>query len=290
MGLFDAFKKGFKDSGITEDQRKVIDTYAEELKRMGMTEDQFSKIGEEIIRKKEELGPPRVAFVGLTGVGKSSTLNALFNAGQPTSDIEPCTKKEAEIYGEYSTYKGSKGRIIVYDMPGLGEDIDMDPIHMETYKKVLPEANVIVWTIAATDRKMKPEQEALRELYKLYGEEFTDRLVVVINKIDSIAPGETHWNRKLNMPSLQQQENIKIEIEHVTKKIKRVLPNWNRKVVAYSARYGFRLEELMESLVEATESNERFNLDSIADVMNQTDLMDPRYKEIVNKMLEERKK
>ena len=287
MGLFDAFKKGFKDSGITEDQRKVIDTYAEELKRMGMTEDQISKIGEEIIRQKEELGPPRVAFVGLTGVGKSSTLNALFNAGQPTGDIEPCTKKEAEIYGEYSTFKGSKGSIIVYDMPGLGEDIDMETIHIETYKKVLPKANVIVWTIAATDRKMKPEQEALMELYKLYGKTFTDRLVVVINKIDSIAPGETDWNRKLNMPSLQQQENIKIEIEHVTKKIKRVLPNWNGKVVAYSARYGFRLEELMESLVEA---NNRFNLNSVADVMDPTDRMDPRYKEIVNKMLERQSK
>ena len=89
------------------------------------------------------------------------------------------------------------------------------------------------------------------------------------------------------MPSLEQQKNIKREIEYVTEKIRRVLPRWKGNVVAYSARYGYRLEELMASIVEATSPEERFNMGSVADVMDQTSLMDPEYRRIVERMMEE---
>lgn len=287
MGVFDSFLKGFREYGANEEQINTAKTYLQGLKKMGMTDDQIIKIGEEAVRRRKEMSPPRVAFVGLVGVGKSSTLNALFNAGQPTSEVVACTKKEAEINGEYSTYKGSKGKIIVYDMPGLGESKETEDVHIETYKKVLPKVNVIVWTIAATDRKLKPEQDALEKLYGIFGKEFLNKLLIVINKIDSIDPGETYWNTKLNMPSLKQQENIKIKIKDVTEKIKSVLPEWNGNIVAYSARYGYRLEELMASIVEITAPEQRYNIGALADVMPQTSLMDPAYREIVEKMIKE---
>ena len=71
----------------------------------------------------ENVETPTIAIIGFTGVGKSSTLNALFNAGQKTDDVRACTQEAKSFAGNLEPYTGSKGIVNIYDMPGLGESI-----------------------------------------------------------------------------------------------------------------------------------------------------------------------
>ena len=134
MGLFSKYKEN-------EGRLKGL------LAKQGIDDSTIDSMMKQVEAKINEEPSPRIAFIGFTGVGKSTTLNALFNAGQPTSDIRACTQKEAEIIGDVSKYTGSKGSVIVYDMPGLGEDRDADKRHIETYKRVLPIVDLIVLSL-----------------------------------------------------------------------------------------------------------------------------------------------
>lgn len=268
--------------------KKVFQEFVPELKKAGMSEKDIEELQNSVVERINEEDPPKIALVGLTGVGKSSTLNALFNAGREINDVVACTREAAAVKGTVTEYIGSKGSVIVYDMPGLGEDIEEDKHHLETYRKVLPNVDVVVWTISAGDRKMKPEQEALLILKKTFGKSFTDKLVVVINKVDTIAPGETAWRKEMNMPSRKQQENLMIFEDYVAKKIKMVLPEWKGEIVSYSAKYRFRLDILMTAIIEAVPKNRRWVYDRSADVADFKEFIDPRYKEYIMSMMKSR--
>ena len=265
---------------------KIFQEFIPLLKKSGMSDNDINTLERNIKSKMEEEEPPKIAWVGLCGVGKSSTINALFNAGQEINHVVACTKEAKEIYSDVSKYIGSKGKeIIVYDMPGLGEDIEEDIKHLESYAKVLPKVDVVVWTISAGDRKMGPEQEALLKLKNNFGNKFTDRLVVVVNKADIIAPGETEWNKTLNMPSLEQMSNLEEFEEYVRKKIKKVLPDWKGGLVTYSAKYAFRLGILMNTIMEAVPIKRRWVYGQCTDVADFTQFIDPQYREYIDELM-----
>ena len=132
---------------------------------------------------------------------------------------------------------------------------------------------------------MKPEQEALLLLKNTFGRSFIDRLVIVINKADITAPGETAWRRDFNMPSLEQQQNIATFEKYVADKVKEVLPEWRGKIISYSAKYRYRLDILMTAIVEAVPKQRRWVYDRSADVADFTELIEPRYKEYILSMM-----
>lgn len=265
--------------------KNIFGEYIPELEKAGMSENDIKNLEKEVENYINKEDPPKIAVVGLSGVGKSSTLNSLFNAGRETNDVISCTKKEAAIYGNVSEYLGSKGSIMVYDMPGLGEGIKEDKQHLETYRRILPNVDVVVWTISAGDRKMKPEQEALLTLKNKFGRSFIDRLVIVINKADITAPGETAWRRDFNMPSLEQQQNITIFEKYVADKVKEVLPEWKGEIITYSAKYRYRLDILMTAIIKAVPKQRRWVYDKSSDVADFTELIDPKYKDYILSMM-----
>ena len=101
-----------------------------------VSESDFTRIWSEVESKVNSEPPPRIAVLGNTGVGKSSTLNALFNAGQGISHTEACTQIEGMIEITANTVEGEKGILVVYDMPGLDESINSQQRHLETYERV----------------------------------------------------------------------------------------------------------------------------------------------------------
>ena len=224
---------------------------------------------------------PKIAIIGFTGVGKSSTLNALFNAGQPTSDIRACTQDEAPIIGDVSKYTGSKGSVIIYDMPGLGEDMASDERHFETYLRVLPLVDVAIWTFHTGDRAMTPMQNALIRLNETMGTTFQSKLMFSINKADAIAPGESAWNQNTNTPSFEQNRNIRDLELYIRNKVYQVLPMWRGEIVTYSAKTRYRLDVLMTAMIKTMPRDRRWLLDSVADVADPRDLMDPQIKAYV---------
>lgn len=226
----------------------------EEMLREGLTPEALATVRGHFVA--EEAKPPRIALIGETGVGKSSTINALFGHGLEISHTRACTQIETEVVGV-------RGRPVhVFDMPGLGEDVDADEKHYDTYKRVLPTVDVIVWIVKADNRAMTHIQVALERLVK---HEILNpaRLVVAMNQADLVQPGA--WDPRINLPSTEQEATIRARREDITRKLQKVVKVADRQVIAYSATTFYNLDELFESMLGACDETRRWVLNDRAD-------------------------
>ncbi|KUL29588.1 GTPase family protein [Actinoplanes awajinensis] len=115
---------------------------------------------------------PTIGVVGVSGVGKSSTVSALFGAS-PTA-------------------------LTVQTVPGLGEDFRRDPGLLREYAARLPLCDVILWVQDARARGLALDQSYLETLRPP-----RDRLVFGVNQVDLIAPGD--W---AGGPSPEQAQHL----------------------------------------------------------------------------------
>jgi uncharacterized protein len=214
-----------------------------------ISEEHFEKIYSEIEDKIDNEPPPEFAFIGKTGVGKSSTLNALFNAGLDISHTEACTQEQQKVEISLSSIPGAKGSLIVYDMPGLGESRARQEGHLAIYNKALREVDVALWILDAHDREMESVQRNLEDNLQDMNPDVIKRMVIALNKVDLVHPME--WHPYANIPSLEQEENIKRRIDDVTKKIHEVIPDWSGEIMGYSAHRRYQLPQLFATMLDA---------------------------------------
>lgn len=228
-------------------QRWLSGDIPDELVHQGVTKEHMAALHAEL--EAAESRPPKIALIGETGVGKSSTINALFSKGLPISHTKACTQEESEIVGE----RGRPVRVI--DMPGLGEDLDADEQHYATYQRVLPEVDVVVWILKADNRALTNIQGALKRLVD-EGTLDPRRLVLAINQVDLLQPGT--WDTEINLPSLEQDETIRLRREDILQKLQKVVQLESQQIVAYSARTFYNLEALLESMLKACDDSRRW--------------------------------
>jgi predicted GTPase len=198
--------------------------------------------------------PPAFGLVGVSGVGKSSTVNALFRTQLPTSDTVACTKefRAVPLDVAYSGPAGSRQQVAltVIDAPGLGEDLARDPEYLEMYEQNLGRCDVVLWVMSARNRAVALDQLYLRQLSQLHG-----RIVLGISQADLVEPMD--WVKKYNIPSAQQERNLRdIEVDRAAKirtVVGRACP-----VVTYSARRGYQLEKLFTTLLKSCPEDRRW--------------------------------
>jgi len=237
------------------------------------------QIIKEKIKKEYEGNPPRIALIGETGVGKSSTINVLFNQGLEISHTVPCTKEPEELEPEefnvnIEEYICSKGTIIIIDMPGLGEDIETDELHKKAYFKILPSCDVAVWVLKADVRTMTQVQVYLRDVVGPAMGGF-DKLVIGLNQVDTIQPGK--WDENKNIPSLEQQDSIGERIDDISKKIRRICPIEKDCIIPYSALMRYRLENLFRAMIDACPQKRAWVLERRRAIADYNELIDPEY-------------
>ncbi|MGB7275930.1 MAG: GTPase [Geitlerinemataceae cyanobacterium] len=214
-----------------------------------MSEEDFEKIYREIEQKIDNEPPPKFAFMGKTGVGKSSTLNALFNAGLDISHTEACTQEAKGVEISLSELSASKGSLIVFDMPGLGESRARQAQHLATYDKILRTVDVALWILDAHDREMESVQRNLEDSLHDMNPKAIEHMVIALNKVDLVHPMQ--WHPHANLPSEEQEDNIKRRISDVTRKVCDVIPNWNGKIIGYSAHKRYNLPQLFATMLDA---------------------------------------
>src|SRR5215217_5447526 len=81
---------------------------------------------EELARQIEQAyrdePPPTIVLFGEAGVGKSTTINNLFGAGQKVGHTRPTTATPQGWDVGSRLVKGANGLLRVIDMPGVGDD------------------------------------------------------------------------------------------------------------------------------------------------------------------------
>ena len=239
----------------------------------------LSQIDEKIAQEP----PPRVALIGETGVGKSSTLNSLFNAGLDISHTEACTQEAMEVRVslgsmlasrmKINTVEASSGDLIVYDMPGLGEGLGAHDQHLSTYDDILRRVDAALWILDAHTRSIEFAQTEMARLDKA----LTTYMTFALNKVDMVFPGETAWYTPANLPSPEQERNIKLRMVDVESKVKEALPHWRGRVIGYSAVRRFNLPQLFAAMLDGVARERRWVIAQRKSLADYFEFVDSRF-------------
>jgi small GTP-binding protein len=218
----------------------------------------------------EELDrPTHIAIIGKTGVGKTSTINSLFGTDWKISHVRAATKEE-QVY----IYESDRGRLKISDLPGFAEDIDTEKQHREIYRRVLKECDVALLILKADTRDMLDVQSTLRDVVGKSLSNLSRRIVIGLNQVDLVHPGD--WIERANIPSSEQEKNIKKIINERVKSIKKVCDIKLSQVVAYSATKRYHLVHLFAAMVMST-SGQAWVLDAKKNIADYLELVDPKY-------------
>jgi predicted GTPase len=214
--------------------------------------------------------PPTIGIVGVSGVGKSSTINSLFKTDLATSATVARTKefedvdlsvrfnlapadpaqRPAETPSRPESDVRPRVRLRVVDAPGLGEDIALDHGYLDLYRENLDRCDAVLWVMSARNRALALDQMYLQQL-----SEFHDKIVFGLNQVDLVEPME--WREHYNIPSREQDDNIRIigrdRLRHLASVLRR-----EPVLIAYSSRTGYHLEHLFTAMLDACPSTRRW--------------------------------
>lgn len=208
--------------------------------------------------------PFRVAVIGQSGVGKSSTLNHLFGLTLPVSDIEEGTTEVIE-----KVFKMPSGLdLSIFDMPGLLQSRKKDAQYVKMYQKILPKCDVILYIMRANARNIGDDCDIIKNsiLPICQANKIQKNFIIGINKVDIIGESEgSDWDRTNNCPTPRLVELMRTRVADICTKFvdegillaKEVDPDQKavplEQIVFFSALRNFQLDKLLMAVTNAGE-------------------------------------
>ncbi len=130
-----------------------------------------------------------ILIVGATGVGKSSTIAALFKNGKDKIEIGTSSNPQTQDISKYDI----SDNIILWDSPGLGEGEEKDKIHADKIIAMLKEKDeegnaLIDLVLVILDATNKDLETAYKLINKVIIPNMPDKEIILIalNKCDSV--------------------------------------------------------------------------------------------------------
>lgn len=238
--IHEIFDKLFEKAGISKEDQQLVN----------------EALDKELLDK-----PFRVAVIGQSGVGKSTTLNSVFGLENHTDNLaEGTTEIIEKVFPMRDGFNLS-----IYDMPGLNNDEDKDLEYEQMYKQILPSCDVIVYIINAHSRDFGEDCRILKEIVLpiCKDNQIKDNLVLAVNKIDTIGENidpndlELQWDIFENKPTPKLKAAIKTKLNDIVDKLidEELLGTVEGfakdQVVFYSAVYNYNLQDFILAISKA---------------------------------------
>ena len=202
--------------------------------------------------EKARFRPLDVMVTGVTGAGKSTTLNTIFKKNVATvgNGVDPETM-DLDSYSLNDVFR-------LWDTPGLGDGVANDEIHKRKlvnllYKTYSLDGNVYGWVdlaivvLEGLNRDMGSTYTLLNEV--IVPNIQADRILVVINQADMAMKGR-HWNKETNRPDEVLVDFLERQALSIQNRVKEATGVTIRKPVYYSAEYGYNIEKLLDFIID----------------------------------------
>lgn len=213
-----------------------------------------------------------ILIIGGTGVGKSSTINALFKQDKPNSKNSNQAKIGDSFEPETQNISNYEiGNLIFWDTPGLGESIAADSRHIKEISQKLQEKTddgqylidliLIIFDGATRDYGSTIN---LLNIASAALKKDVSRIVVGVNRIDLIRGGRG-WNEEKNEPLPWLKDDIILKLKSVTERIKKDT-TLDVKPIGYSAGFvntngdqsnSYNIDQLLCEIIGAIKPEKR---------------------------------
>jgi predicted GTPase len=139
-----------KSSRTSTDKDRMF----EEMKKI-LSEDDLNLVLDKF--RQERSLPPKVAIFGKAGVGKTTTINSLFNAKWKTSHTIVGTTSAQMKEFELST----GGTLSVVDLPGYGRSLAEDREYEKIYQDTIPSCDLVLLIVQADAKDLADDEEMI---------------------------------------------------------------------------------------------------------------------------------
>lgn len=214
-----------------------------------MLQSLYQEIQQEIC-ERNLLRPLDVLLVGATGVGKSSTINALF--GQNVATVGTGCDPETQIISEYKINDYFR----IHDSAGLGDGKANDERHAENIIDMLMKTvsvggdkstpygfiDMVMVILDGSSRDLGTTYQLLRDVILPVFD--PKRIIVLINQADMAMKGR-YWNHRLNRPEPELIHFLDEKAINIKMRLKEATGLTISTPVYYSAEYGYNLDKVL---------------------------------------------
>lgn len=190
----------------------------------------------------------KIAFLGKSGVGKSSLINFLFGLDLPVNAVEECTQNAMATWvkNDIGILPLEYDSIMVMDTPGISAALENDEYYMPFYHHVLSLANCMIWVVQGNTRSDSQDQKMLMRLMPFIGGKM--KKIVCVNMVDKISRNyKEDWDKKIDAPTENLQCFIKQRCDDLERKFAEIdfQPD---KIIPCAALRGYNLDGVLSAI------------------------------------------
>ena len=196
--------------------------------------------------------PLDIMVTGVTGAGKSTTLNSFFqkNVAKVGDGVDPETM-ELDSYRLNDFFR-------IWDTPGLGDGVEIDKINKKKmldllYKKYSMKQggfgfiDMAIIIIEGSNRDMGTTYTLLNEV--IVPSIQKDRILVIINQADMAMKGY-HWDYENNTPDDKLIDFLEEQAISIQKRVKEATGVEIIRPVYYSAEYNWNIKAVFDFIID----------------------------------------
>lgn len=205
------------------------------------------------IYSRSLLLPLDILLVGATGVGKSSTINAIF--GNRVAKVGEGCDPETQIISSYRV----KDYFRVHDSAGLGDGISNDEKHAkniinELLKTVTTNSDkstlygfidMVMVILDGSSRDLGTTYQLLKNVILPVFD--PKRIIVVINQADMAMKGR-YWNHNFCIPEQPLIDFLEEKSKTTQDRIKEATGLTINRPIYYSAEYSFNIDKIISHI------------------------------------------